>query len=204
MCGSTVKRRQFFSDNLSILPVPAFEDESSFKRVHNSSGGKRVKRPTEIIVIHGRAGVGKSTLVRNVKQFARDYGYIAVAKFDKRQPTPYGCILRCLSIFLKHLLGETPLEIERFSTMLKEQLGAETMSQLPTLLIDNVPELASFLKNQPYLQRVPTDELSTVREYDMEVGEEIKMRFHSAFIQIFQAMASFKFVTLVSCIVFSV
>ncbi|CEG69168.1 hypothetical protein RMATCC62417_05289 [Rhizopus microsporus] len=196
MCGSTVKRRQYFSDNLSILPVPAFEDESSFKRVHNSSGGKRVKRPTEIIVIHGRAGVGKSTLVRNVKQFARDYGYIAVAKFDKRQPTPYGCILRCLSIFLKHLLGETPLEIERFSTMLKEQLGAETMSQLPTLLIDNVPELASFLKNQPYLQRVPTDELSTVREYDMEVGEEIKMRFHSAFIQIFQAMASFKFVTL--------
>ncbi|KAG1433258.1 hypothetical protein G6F57_022293 [Rhizopus arrhizus] len=80
--------------------------------------------------------------------------------------------------------------------MLKEQLGAETMSQLPTLLIDNVPELASFLKNQPYLQRVPTDELSTVREYDMEVGEEIKMRFHSAFIQIFQAMVSFKFVTL--------
>ncbi|KAG0808632.1 hypothetical protein G6F20_009421 [Rhizopus arrhizus] len=194
MCGSNTKRRQFFSDNSTILPALKIDDGSSFKRVHNKEG-KRVSRSTEIVAIYGKTGVGKSTLVRNVKQFAQTYGYIAVSKFDRRQPTPYGCILRCLSIFLKNILGETPAEIERFSTMLKEQLGAETMSQLPTLLVDNVPELSSFL-SRPFLQRIPTEELDMSCDCSMEVGEEIKTRFHTAFIEIFQAIVNFKFVTL--------
>lgn len=189
------------------------EDQSSlsYKRVHNKSESmsgqsknkseyqkNHRKRPTEIIAIHGNTGVGKSTLVRNVQQFAREYGYIATAKFDTRQPTPYGCILRCLSIFLKNILAEPPSEIERFGNMLKEQLGAETLSQLPTLLVDNVPELASFF-DQPLLQRASSthSNLSSAGcECDME-GAEIKLRFHSAFIEIFQVMINFKFVTLV-------
>ncbi|KAG1527032.1 hypothetical protein G6F52_001904 [Rhizopus delemar] len=190
MCGPNVKRRQFFSDNSTLLPVLKLDDAFSFKRVHNKES-KIIHRSTEIIAIYGKAGVGKSTLVRNVKQLARDYGYIAVAKFDKRQPTPYGCILRCLSIFLKHILGESTEEIERFSKMLKEQLGAETISQLPTLLVDNVPELSSFL-----CKRVMTNNEIQVGDCEMEVGEEIKTRFHTAFIEIFQAMVNFKFVTL--------
>lgn len=184
------------------------EDQSSlsYKRIHNraenltgqNKSNHYRKRPTEIIAIHGNTGVGKSTLVRNVQQFAREYGYIATAKFDTRQPTPYGCILRCLSIFLKNILAEPPSEIERFSNMLKEQLGAETLSQLPTLLVDNIPELASFF-DQPLLQRVSSthSNLSSAGcECDME-SAEIKLRFHSAFIEIFQVMINFKFVTLV-------
>ncbi|CAO3684365.1 unnamed protein product [Rhizopus stolonifer] len=188
MCRPNVKRRPFFSDSSTMLSALKID---SFKRVHNK---ERVSRPTEIVAIYGKTGVGKSTLVRNVKQFAQDYGYIAVSKFDKRQPTPYGCILRCLSIYLKNVLGESPGEIERFSAILKKQLGAEVMS-LPTLLIDNVPELASFL-SRPFLQRIPTEELNLKSDCNMEVGEEIKTRFHTAFIEIFQAIVNFKFVTL--------
>lgn len=222
MCGFNIRRRRSNNEITTAaaaaavftpLKLAAEEQSPTYKRVHNrnealngksssSSTSSKVhnnrRRPTEIIAIYGNTGVGKSTLVRNVQQFAREYGYIAIAKFDTRQPTPYGCILRCLSIFFKNILTEPASEIERFRRMLKEQLGAETISQLPTLLVDNVPELASFL-DQPSLQRAPSISSTSSGgcECDME-GGEIKLRFHSAFIEIFQVMVNFKFVTLVS------
>ncbi|KAI8640598.1 hypothetical protein BD408DRAFT_347795 [Parasitella parasitica] len=206
MCGFNIRRRQSNSEITATaaaalftpLKLTAEEQSSTFKRVHNRNealSGKSSnkihhsrKRPTEIIAIYGNTGVGKSTLVRNVRQFAREYGYIAIAKFDTRQPTPYGCILRCLSIFLKNILTEPASEIERFRRMLKEQLGAETIAQLPTLLVDNVPELVSFL-DQPSLVGVSvgSSNQSSGCECDVE-GVEIKLRFHSAFIEIFQVM----------------
>lgn len=143
-------------------------------------------------------------MIRNVQQSAGEYGYIAIAKFDTRQPTPYGCLLRCLSIFLKNILSEPAHEIERFSRMLREQLGEEAISQLPTLLVDNVPELKSFLEQPSPLTRIHRDSIgknSSGCEFDMG-GGEIKMRFHSAFIEIFHVMVNFKFVTLVCIFLF--
>ncbi|KAI7900504.1 uncharacterized protein BX663DRAFT_439281 [Cokeromyces recurvatus] len=208
MCGFNIRRYRANSDGTTPTAAAIFtpfkltteEQSPSYKRVNNRNeavnGQKSTnkvhhnrKRPTEIIAIYGNTGVGKSTLIRNIQQFAREYGYIAVAKFDTRQPTPYGCILRCLSIFLKNILTEPTTEIERFRKMLKNQLGVETIVQLPTLLVDNVPELASFL-DQPLLQRAANSSNSsstTGCEWDME-GGEIKLRFHSAFIEIFQVM----------------
>lgn len=199
MCGSHVRRRN--GDTTVATLASLKTEDKSYTRVNNNRNNSRHrKRPTEIIAIYGNTGVGKSTLVRNVQQFAREYGYIAIAKFDTRQPTPYGCLLRCLSIFLKNILGEPAHEIDRFSRMLKEQLGAEAISQLPTLLVDNVPELSSFL-DQPPLSKISNDDSSSNSsagcEFDMG-GGEIKMRFHSAFIEIFHVMVNFKFVTLVS------
>lgn len=157
----------------------------------NGGCAQRKKRSTEIVAIHGAAGVGKSTLVRNIQQVAREYGYVAIAKFDRRSPMPYGCILRCMSIFFKNILSELPSEVDRFSAMLKEQLGPQAVSQLPTLLLDNVPEIKIFLGNP---------QASKECESDMG-GSEIKTRFHSAFTEIFQVMVRFRFVTLVSSVV---
>ncbi|KAI8391262.1 uncharacterized protein BYT42DRAFT_489941 [Radiomyces spectabilis] len=166
--------------------------DGSIKRIHGSPFGHpnitaRARRPTEMIAIYGNSGVGKSLLIRNIQQVAREYGYIAIAKFDIRQPTPYGCILRCLSIFLKNILAEPAAEIDRFAHMLKEQLGPQAMMQLPTLLLDNVPELRTIL-DDPKLQKPDIDS-------EMN-GSETKMRFHAAFIEIFQVMVNSKFVTL--------
>lgn len=173
--------------------------DDTYKRVVNGTNKKNriynTKRPIEIIAIYGNTGVGKTTLVRNAQQFAREYGYIAIAKFDTRQPTPYGCLLRCLSIFFRNILSEPQSEIERFSKMLREHLGAETLSQLPILLVDNVPELSAFLDERKSMQKLNQSEQLGC-ECDME-GGEIKLRFHSAFIEIFQVMVKFKFVTLV-------
>jgi energy-coupling factor transporter ATP-binding protein EcfA2 len=218
MCGLNVRRRRLSSSGVTAaaaavlsplklsnndgqhLSPPYQRHNKNDTERHHSKLHRNRKRPTEIIAIYGNTGVGKSTLVRNVQEFAREYGYIAIAKFDTRQPTPYGCILRCLSIFLKNILAEPASEIERFRRMLKDQLGAETISQLPTLLVDNVPELASFL-DQPSLQRASSSNSATGCECDME-GGEIKLRFHSALIEIFEVMVNFKFVTLVSSIFF--
>ncbi|CAO3647909.1 unnamed protein product [Cunninghamella blakesleeana] len=170
-------------------------------------------KPTEIVAIYGDSGVGKSTLVRNIQQVAREYGYIATAKFDTRQPTPYGCILRCLSIFFKNILGEPQIEFDRFASMLKTQLGSQAIKELPTLLLDNVPEIYSFLpSSSPPLHPLhrPSSTSSSIsdttisnvsidmdRRHSNDIhGSEIKMRFHSVFLEIFQVMVKFKFVTL--------
>ena len=118
---------------------------------------------------------------------AREYGYIATAKFDRRNPMPYGCILRCMSIFFKQILTELPSEVDRFANMLKEQLGP--IAQLPILLLDNVPEIRTLLSE--------AKDTRLSAECDIG-GSEIKMRFHSAFIEIFQVMVRYRFVTLVS------
>ncbi|CAO3599544.1 unnamed protein product [Absidia cylindrospora] len=172
--------------------------EGSINRINNGMNARgqhrrqnanaaRWKKPTEMVAIFGDSGVGKSTLVRSIQQVARDYGYIATAKFDTRQPTPYGCILRCLSIFFKNILGESQAEFDRFSSMLKTQLGSQASKELPTLLMDNVPEIRAFLDEPSVVDTDLGNEMS---------GNEIKMRFHSAFLEIFQVMVNFKFVTL--------
>lgn len=167
---------------------------SSLRRVsnnnkRNSNSAAAFKRPTEVVAIYGNGGVGKSTLVRNLQQFARDYGYIAIAKFDHRNPTPYGCILRCLSIFLRNILTESVSELDRFSQMLKDQLGPQAIAQLPTLLLDNVPELRTVLGENSL----------AACSMDIETGgNENRTRFHSTFKEIFLVMAQFKFLTLVS------
>ncbi|KAI8329760.1 hypothetical protein BC941DRAFT_476131 [Chlamydoabsidia padenii] len=158
-------------------------------RRQNTTSAARWKKPTEMVAIYGDSGVGKSTLVRSIQQVARGFGYIATAKFDTRQPTPYGCILRCLSIFFKNILGESQAECDRFSSMLKTQLGPQASKELPTLLLDNVPEIRAFLDESDVLDA----DLAGGNEIS---GNEIKMRFHSAFLEIFQVMVNFKFVTL--------
>jgi GTPase SAR1 family protein len=153
-----------------------------------------------MVAIFGDSGVGKTTLVRSIQQVARDFGYIATAKFDTRQPTPYGCILRCLSIFFKNIMGEPQAECDRFSKMLKMQLGLQASKELPTLLMDNVPEIRTFLDESdgvvPDLRSSSSSSSNNGSGNEIS-GNEIKMRFHSAFLEIFQVMVNFKFVTLV-------
>ncbi|KAI9321578.1 hypothetical protein BX666DRAFT_1850739 [Dichotomocladium elegans] len=187
--GQTILRRsRIGNSSIDSFRTPVNSDSHKknnglqlFKSRSSSTqlNGKIGRRPTEMVAIYGKAGVGKSTLVRYIQQVAREYGYIATAKFDRRNPTPYGCILRCLSIFLKNILNEPKSEIERFTRMLKEQLGDHAVMQLPTLLLDNVPEIRILLRG------VTPTKIS----HDCDIsGSEIKLRFHSAFTEIFEVM----------------
>ncbi|KAI8141207.1 hypothetical protein BJV82DRAFT_518864 [Fennellomyces sp. T-0311] len=183
-CGHQPRRTRLDSSTVDSLLTPLEDGEKNrltlYKRLSNTSNKRTstlFKRRTETVAISGSAGVGKSTLLRQIQQVSREYGYIAVAKFDRRNPMPYGCILRCMSIFFKQILTEPPNEISRFANMLKEQLGP--IAQLPVLLLDSVPEIRTLLSG--------AKDTRLSRECDIG-GSEIKMRFHSAFIEIFQVM----------------
>jgi predicted ATPase len=77
----------------------------------------------EIVVLQGPGGIGKSTLISTIHVHARQYGYTAVAKFDKNQKQPYNGLLRCLSAILRQLLTESETVIKEFYDVLKRDLG---------------------------------------------------------------------------------
>lgn len=98
-------------------------------------------------------------------------------------------------------MGESQAECDRFAKMLKMQLGPQASKELPTLLMDNVPEIRTFLDESdgvvPDLRNNNSNSNSSNSSGNEISGNEIKMRFHSAFLEIFQVMVNFKFVTLV-------
>ncbi|RUP47930.1 hypothetical protein BC936DRAFT_145161, partial [Jimgerdemannia flammicorona] len=149
---------------------------------------RRIKhtQTTEIIAIHGPAGVGKSTLAnRAVQSQARDNGYVATAKFDNRQQTPYGCILQCISLIFKQLLTESEEEIAHFHKVLRNSLGAQLVNI--RLIMDLVPELRPILGDMGIELMPEVEQLSSV---------ESRARFHGIFIEIIRIISNWKMLTL--------
>ncbi|OLL26452.1 Peroxide stress-activated histidine kinase mak3 [Neolecta irregularis DAH-3] len=97
----------------------------------------------EVVVLHGSAGIGKSSLIQTLRSNIRQLGYFASSKFDQSQQTPYSPILRALSSLLKQLLTESEAIITEFFIGLKKFLGPQ-WGHIHTLL-DLVPELKPVL-----------------------------------------------------------
>jgi predicted ATPase len=97
----------------------------------------------EIVVLQGPGGIGKSTLISTIHVHARQYGYTAVAKFDKNQKQPYNGLLRCLSAILRQLLTESETVIKEFYDVLKRDLGPQFANL--RLMVNMVPELKPIL-----------------------------------------------------------
>ena len=65
---------------------------------------------TEVVLIEGAGGLGKSFLVSNVLTEARRQGYCATAKFDTARRTAFGPLLKLLSSLFKQVWGERNTE----------------------------------------------------------------------------------------------
>ena len=114
--------------------------EAALERV--SQGG------TEMVLISGSAGVGKTALVGEIyKSVAQKNGFFISGKFDQlRHNIPYSALIQALRELIREVSAEDKSGMERWKSRIRAALGPS--GQLITRVI---PELEQVIDPQPPL-----------------------------------------------------
>ncbi len=137
-----------------------------------ASADKSVKnaknRESEIILVSGYAGIGKSTLVREIhKPLTLENGYFITAKFDQfKGNTPYYAIIDAFSELMKQILAEHEDYLAIWRNKLLTALGPNAQ-----IIIDVIPELELIIGKQS-----PAHKIATATE-----PEQVLNRFNLTF-----------------------
>lgn len=101
---------------------------------------------TEMMLITGPAGVGKSTLVQEIyKPITEKRGYFITGKFDQLQRgVPYWAIMGAFRDLMRQLLTESEHQLAEWKEKLLQALG-----HYGQVIIEVVPELALIIGTQP-------------------------------------------------------
>ncbi len=123
--------------------------DSAAQSVKINNNLNESKKESEIIFVSGYAGVGKSTLVREIhKPLTLENGYFITAKFDQfKRNTPYYAIIDAFSDLMKQILAESEEYLADWRSKLLAALGPNAQ-----IIIDVIPELELVLahhKKQP-------------------------------------------------------
>ena len=106
----------------------------------------------QAVFVSGSSGVGKSSLVEELKRILlQERGFFVAGKFDPRTQSPYQGILQALEQLIRQLLAESEASI----TLLREKLYQAVGSRLQ-VLIEVLPVLKLIVGEQPPLALLPT------------------------------------------------
>ena len=132
-----------------------------------------VQGGTELCMVTGYAGVGKSVLVNEIsKALVRQKGYLIQGKFDQfKRSTPYSAVAVAFGSLIPQLLAESD---ERRQALRQRLLAA--VAPNGQLLIDLVPELELIIGPQPAVPELPRTEAQN--------------RFHITFLNFVKVIAS--------------
>ena len=109
---------------------------------------------SEVVLVAGSAGVGKSTLVHRLQSavMARN-GFLLSGKFDQQQrDTPYATIVQAFHELMRRILGEDEATVARWRCAFLEALGPNAR-----LVADLVPEMEILVGTQPPPPELPGD-----------------------------------------------
>jgi PAS domain S-box-containing protein len=126
----------------------------------------------EFLLVSGGAGIGKSSLVNELRSAIHPTrGAFAAGKFDRhRQHIPYATLIEVFQGLLRQILSQSDSDLDRWRTSLESAIGLNG-----ALLVDLFPELEKILGSQPTLLGVS--------------NQEAKNRFHFVFRRFVAAFA---------------
>jgi hypothetical protein len=107
---------------------------------------------TEVVLVSGPAGIGKSTLVGELHQrLVSTLGLFASGKFDQyKRDIPYATVAEAFQGLVRQILTLDALELERWKRDLLEALGPNGH-----LLVNVIPDLALLIGDQPPAPDLP-------------------------------------------------
>lgn len=119
----------------------------AFARVHEGA--------TELMLVSGYSGIGKSVLVREInKPIAERGGLFIAGKFDQvGRSVPYAALGQAFRELTHLLLCESPTSLAGWKERIQEALGAHGQ-----LVLDLVPDLRQIVGPQPELAALPPNE----------------------------------------------
>jgi predicted ATPase len=118
---------------------------ASFGRV---VGGGR----TELVLVSGYSGVGKSSVVNELrKPLVPPRGHFASGKFDQyKRDIPYATLAQAFQSLIRPILAKNEEELGRWRDAICEALGPNGQ-----LVVDLVPELKLIIGEQPPVPELP-------------------------------------------------
>ncbi|MBE9225259.1 AAA family ATPase [Phormidium sp. LEGE 05292] len=104
------------------------------------------KGATEMILVSGYSGIGKTALVNEVhKPIVQKRGYFIAGKFDQfKRNIPYAALIQAFQSLLRQILTEGSDQIEIWKQKLLSTLGEQGQ-----IIIDIIPELELIIGSQP-------------------------------------------------------
>ena len=140
---------------------------SSMKRVCSGA--------TEIVLISGQLGIGKtSSIERVVRPIAKKKGFFLRGKFDPSTvKTPYAGIKQAFGSLIQHLLTEDEDNLEVWREKIRSAVGKNGK-----VIVDILPELQLIIGSQPNILRLP--------------AKETENRFNTVFVEFVRTFLSEK------------
>jgi serine/threonine protein kinase len=120
---------------------------AAFDRVSNGT--------TEIMLVSGYSGIGKSALVQEVyKPITKASGYFIAGKFDQFQRNvPYSAIVKAFGSLVKQLLTESETQLGAWKEKLLAAFGDNGQ-----IIIDVIPDVELIVGKQPPVQELGATE----------------------------------------------
>ena len=121
---------------------------AAFERVSTENKKLETKNSfnSELILVTGYSGIGKSALVRSLyKPVTEKRGYFISGKFDQFQRNiPYSGIVNAFAGLIKQLLGESDVVLNQWRDKLLKTLGNNGQ-----VVVDVIPDLELIIGTQP-------------------------------------------------------
>jgi len=111
-----------------------------------------VNGTTELVLISGYAGIGKSSVVNELhKALVPPRGLFAAGKFDQyKRDIPYATLAQAFQSLVRNLLSKSDAEVRRWRIALLEALGPNGQ-----LMVSLIPELVLIIGEQPSVPTLP-------------------------------------------------
>ncbi|NEU76693.1 AAA family ATPase [Hassallia byssoidea VB512170] len=110
---------------------------------------------TEIILVSGYSGIGKSSLVNEIhKPIVRQRGYFISGKFDQfKRNIPYASIIQAFQELIRQLLTESAEKVAVWKAKLLKAVGSNGQ-----VIIDVIPEVERIIGSQPAVPQLAATE----------------------------------------------
>ncbi|XZN90687.1 MAG: AAA family ATPase [Microcoleus sp.] len=121
----------------------------------NQSQNCQRQGQTELMLISGYSGIGKSALVQELyKLITQKSGYFIAGKFDQLQrDIPYQALVAAFQELVRQLLTETQPQLQQWQEQIQRALGSNGQ-----IIIDVIPEVELIIGKQNPVPELPPTE----------------------------------------------